>query len=213
VVWQFFRHGIEVLVYIVYVSLVGLVVERLVSRPLPAELGGSNAFAHVLMMGAAAIAAVMLLRHIRTDLAGRRRVGRAASAGLAIGTQAAFGAAGTATLKGATGLRALLRSHERSPWDQVGTAVNDAWQVHGDPQPGYDPVPGAGASSEPGDDPRTRESPAGGRSRQPGPQGGDGSPPGGSAWGPEVVPSASEGMEDDGPAPPPPTTVDPITET
>ena len=31
VVWQFFRHGIEVLVYIVYVSVIGLAVERIVA--------------------------------------------------------------------------------------------------------------------------------------------------------------------------------------
>jgi hypothetical protein len=70
VVWQFFAHGIQTLIYIVYVSVVGLAVERIVSAPLPAELGGTNPFAHVLMMGGVAIAALMLLRHIRTDVSG-----------------------------------------------------------------------------------------------------------------------------------------------
>ena len=41
------------------------------SAPLPAELGGTNPFAHVLMMGGVAVAALMLLRHIRADLSGR----------------------------------------------------------------------------------------------------------------------------------------------
>ena len=45
------RHGIEALVFIVFVSVIGLAVERIVSAPLPAELGGTNPFAHVLMMG------------------------------------------------------------------------------------------------------------------------------------------------------------------
>ena len=78
VVWQFFSHGIQTLIYIVYVSVVGLAVERIVSAPLPAELGGTNPFAHVLMMGGVAVAALMLLRHIRTDVSGR-------SAGVACG--------------------------------------------------------------------------------------------------------------------------------
>ncbi len=71
VVWQFFRHGVEVLVYIVYVSVIGLAVQRIVAAPLPAELGGTNPFAHVLMMGGVAVVALMLLRHIRADLSGR----------------------------------------------------------------------------------------------------------------------------------------------
>jgi hypothetical protein len=60
-----------VCVYIVYVSVIGLAVERMVSSPLPAQLGGTNPFAHVLMMGGVSIAAFLLLRHIRADLAGR----------------------------------------------------------------------------------------------------------------------------------------------
>jgi hypothetical protein len=72
VVWQFFRHGVEVLVYIVYVSVISLAVQRIVSAPLPAELGGTNAFAHVLMMGGVAIVALLPLRHIRADLSRRQ---------------------------------------------------------------------------------------------------------------------------------------------
>ena len=60
-VWQFFRHGVEVLVYIVFVSVIGLAVQRIVSAPLPAELGGTNPFAHVLMMGGVAIVALLLV--------------------------------------------------------------------------------------------------------------------------------------------------------
>lgn len=68
VAWQFFRHGIEVFIYIVFVSLTGLTVESMVSRPLPAEPGGTNPFERVLMMGAVSVAALMLLRHIGADL-------------------------------------------------------------------------------------------------------------------------------------------------
>jgi hypothetical protein len=87
VVWQFLRHGIEVLVYIVYVSVIGLAVERLVSRPLPAELGGTNPFAHVLMMGGVSIVAFILLRYIRADLSGRPpgRGMLGSAAGVAVG--------------------------------------------------------------------------------------------------------------------------------
>ena len=77
VVWQFFRHGVEVMVYIVYVSVIGLAVERVVTAPLPAELGGTSAFAHVLMMGAVSVAALLLGRHLRGDLIGHPRARRA----------------------------------------------------------------------------------------------------------------------------------------
>jgi hypothetical protein len=182
VMWQFFRHGIEVLVYIVYVSVIGLAIERLVSRPLPAELGGNNPFAHVLMMGAAAIGAFILLRHIRTDLsgrpAGRGMGGRVADMGLEVVMQAAFGAAGSAAVGGAKGLHARLRSREYAPWEQLDVAANDARQIHGDPQPGYDPVPGGGENREAGGAPVT------------GGPGGDGTPPGGGG-GPETLPGAN----------------------
>ena len=105
VVWQFFRHGVEVMVYIVYVSAIGLAVERIVASPLPAELGGNNPFAHVLMMGAVSIAAYMLLRHIRADLSGQPRgrglFGRGADVALGLGMHAAVGGAGSAALAGA----------------------------------------------------------------------------------------------------------------
>jgi hypothetical protein len=237
VVWQFFRHGIEVLVYTVYVSVIGLVIERLVSRPLPAELGGTNPFAHVLMMGAAAVAAFILLRHIRTDLSGRGVMGRAANVGLEMGMRAAFGAAGPATLEGARGLRARLRSHEQTPGEQI-DAANDARGVHGDPQPGYDPVPGGGDDLQPGDGGAPVAGPPGEGGRPPGGsgvvpllgqvggapgpglRGGPGGQPGanpfeGGARGEEPPPDDEPPLppEEDGPAPPPPTTVNPITET
>ncbi|KUI36187.1 hypothetical protein AU194_15830, partial [Mycobacterium sp. GA-2829] len=100
VVWQFFRHGVEVLVYIVFVSVIGLAVERLVSQPLPAELGGANPFAHTLVMAGASVAALLLLRHIRADLTGqastRGMFGRATDVAVGMGLHAAVGGAGSA---------------------------------------------------------------------------------------------------------------------
>ena len=146
VVWQFFRHGVEVMVYIVYVSAIGLAVERIVASPLPAELGGNNPFAHVLMMGAVSIAAYMLLRHIRADLSGQPRgrglFGRGADVALGLGMHAAVGGAGSAALAGAKGLGSRLGGG-RTPWEKLDKAADNAADVHGGPQPGVDPVPNA----------------------------------------------------------------------
>jgi hypothetical protein len=146
VVWQFFRHGVEVMVYIVYVSAIGLAVERIVASPLPGELGGNNPFAHVLTMGAVSIAAYMLLRHIRADLSGRPRgpglLGRGADVALGLGMHAATGGVGSAALAGAKGLRGR-GGGGRTPWEQLDKAADRGADVHGGPQTGVDPVPNA----------------------------------------------------------------------
>ncbi|MDG4667940.1 hypothetical protein [Mycobacterium sp. 236(2023)] len=149
VVWQFFRHGIEVLIYIVFVSVIGLAVQRLVSAPLPTELGGTNPFAHVLMMGGVALVGLILLRHIRADLAGRpagRGVfSQAASVAVGMGLHAAVGGAGAAA---AAGGKSLLRrgrgAGENAPWDNTEPSA-----VHGAPQPGFDPIGSIPAVSVP----------------------------------------------------------------
>ena len=146
VVWQFFRHGIEVMVYIIFVSVIGLAVERIVANPLPAELGGTNPFAHVLMMGAVSMVAFMLLRHIRADLSGMPRghrgmVGRAADVAVGMGMHAAVGGAGSAAVAGAKGLRGRFGNRGATPWERQDQAADNAAAVHGPPQPGVDPVP------------------------------------------------------------------------
>jgi hypothetical protein len=153
VVWQFFRHGIEVLVYIVFVSVIGLAVERIVSAPLPAELGGTNPFAHVLMMGGVAVVALLLLRHIRADLSGHAGGGgllrQATSVAVGMGMTAAIGGAGAAAVRGVRGLRRPAGSRtEMTPWERLESEANNAAAVHGSPQPGFDPVPG-GACGQP----------------------------------------------------------------
>ena len=156
VVWQFFRHAIEVLVYIVFVSVMGLAVESIVSGRLPAQLGGTNPFAHVLMMGAVSVAAMMLLRYIRADLSAERPgpglFRQASSVAVGMGMHAAIGGAGGAAVAGAKGLGSRLgRGGGTTPWDQLDAQSADARQVHGGPQPGFEPVPsdrpGAGAST------------------------------------------------------------------
>ena len=145
VVWEFFRHGLEVMAYIVYTSVVGLAIERLVSRPLPADLGGANPFAHVLIMAAASLAALFLLRQMRSEMSGhaggQRLLGRAAEIAVARGIEATAGAAGRAGFEAARSLRSRLRSrHESTPWDGLGGAVDDAPSVHGAPHPGWEPI-------------------------------------------------------------------------
>jgi hypothetical protein len=160
-VWKFFKHPLEAMVFITFVSVIGLAIERLISRPLPAELGGSNPFAHVLMMGGASMAALYLLRHIRADLQGthpgRGILGRGADVALGLGMHAALGGAGKAVLGGAKGLRGLTGRGD-TPWDRMDkqSAANPQ-DVLGPAQEGFDPVPGedgsaagGGAPSAPG---------------------------------------------------------------
>jgi len=157
VVWQFFRHGIEVTTYIVLVSVIGLAVEAIVSRPLPAELGGRNPFAHVLMMGAVCYAALTLLRHVKADLSGRPRgvglLGRATDVAVGAGIRAGVGGAGAATLGGLRGLRRWSGSHGQTPWEQIDAAALDPDEVLGAARSGFEPVPtglGGGSAAAPG---------------------------------------------------------------
>jgi len=157
-VWKFFKFGIEVTVYIVYVGVIGLADERLITQPLPAELGGSNPFAHLVMMAAASIVALYLLRVLRADLEnrppGRGVLGRASDVALGLGMHAALGGVGSAAKDGAGWLGNKLKNGGRPPWDEPlelhGNA--DASQVHGAPAEGFDPVSSDPPAPEPGTD-------------------------------------------------------------
>jgi hypothetical protein len=155
VVWQFFRHGIEVTVNIVYGSVIGLGVERIVANPLPAELGGTSAFDHVLTMAAVSIVALILLRHIRTDVSGRPRggglLGRGMDVAVGMGLRAATGGVGSAALAGANRLSGRpAGGRAPAPWEQLDQADDDAARVHGSPQLGVDPVPNTPGQAGPG---------------------------------------------------------------
>ena len=132
--------------------MIGLAIERLISRPLPAELGGANPFAHVLMMGGASMVALYLLRHIRADLEGghpgRGLLGRGADVALGLGMHAALGGAGKAALGGVRGLRGLV-GRGKTPWEKMDEKATsaDPQEVLGPAQEGFDPVPGDDGSS------------------------------------------------------------------
>ncbi|MBV8930189.1 MAG: hypothetical protein JO152_13795 [Mycobacteriaceae bacterium] len=132
------------MLYIVYVSVIGLAIERLVSRPLPAEIGGGNPFAHVLIMAAASAAALFLLRHVRAEMTpsngGRGVWGRATDVALGMGLSAGVGAAGRAGLHGVRNLRESVRSRrDPPPWEQIDKAAPTT-QVLGEPRPGWDAI-------------------------------------------------------------------------
>jgi hypothetical protein len=105
----------------------------------------TNPFAHVLIMGAASIAAFVLLHHIRTDLSGHRPGGgvlaRATGVAVGMGITATVGAAGSATVKGAKGLARLGRGTDPPPWERLDAAASG---MHGQPQPGFNPIPDGG---------------------------------------------------------------------
>jgi hypothetical protein len=167
-VWRFFKHPLEAMVLITFVSVMGLAVERLISRPLPAELGGASPFAHVLIMGGASLTALSLLRHIRADLHGRTPghgfVGRAVDVGLGLGLRTALGGTGQAVLGGAHGLHKRLGGG-KTPWERLDEqAANNPQQILGPPQDGFAPVPteSHSTSHEPGEAPRTADGPVAG---------------------------------------------------
>lgn len=144
-VWRFFKHPIEVMVFVTFVSVMGLAIERLISRPLPAELGGSNPFAHVLIMAGGSMAALFLLRHIRADLQGQRPgrslLGRTTDVAMGLAMHAGLRGAGSAALDGLRG----LRGKGKTPWEQLDeqSAISNPEDVLGQPHEGFAPVPAA----------------------------------------------------------------------
>ncbi|MEE6140390.1 hypothetical protein SKC41_29265 [Mycobacterium sp. 050128] len=146
-VWRFFKHPIEVMVFVTFVSVMGLAIERLISRPLPAELGGNNPFAHVLIMGGGSMAALYLLRHIRADLQGqhpgRGLLGRAGDVAMGLAMHAGLRGAGSAALGGMRG----LHGKGKTPWEQLDEhSASNPQDVLGQPQEGFSPVPAAAPS-------------------------------------------------------------------
>jgi hypothetical protein len=157
-VWRYFKHPLEVMVYIVFVSVMGLAIERLISRPLPAELGGTNPFAHILIIGGASLTALYLLHHVKADLegrpSGRGLFGRATDVALGLSMHAALGGAGSAALGGARGLRGMFGRGGQTPWDRRDEQADKAGagpeEVLGEPQEGFAPVPNQTDAATPG---------------------------------------------------------------
>ena len=151
--WRFFRHAIEVLVYIIFVSVMGLAVESIVAGRLPAQLGGNNPFAHVLMMGAVSVAAMMLLRYHPRRPVGRttrtrpaRPVPPGRQCPLAWGCTPRSAARAVPPRPGRK-LGSRLRNRGNTQWEQMeADATSNARQIHGAPQPGFDPVPSDGST-------------------------------------------------------------------
>jgi len=211
-VWQYFRHPLEAMVYILYVSVMGLAIERLVSRPLPAELGGASPFAHVLITAGASMVALYLLRHIRADLAGthpgRGVMGRATDVALGMGMHAALRGTGRAALGGARGARGLF-NRRQTPWEKMDEQAASAspQELLGPAQEGFDPVPGEDGSTAAAADASNASASAAPPS--PGPSSGDGGLPpvlgGPPAPAPELVaalnPLAPPGRQPAGKAP------------
>lgn len=111
-------------------------------------------------MGGVALAALMLLRHIRTDVSVRRSGGglwrQASSVAVGMGMTAALGGAGTVAAQGIRGLGRRSDSRcETEPWDRMDT---EAGIVHGAPHTGFDPVPALLNAAETGaQEPETRQ--------------------------------------------------------
>ena len=150
--WEYFKYPIEVMVLVSFVSVMGLGVERLIAKPLPAELGGTSPFAHVVIMGAASMTGLHLLRRIRADLDGhapqRGLLSRGADVALGLGMHAALGGAGSAAIGGAKGLRNML-GRGQTPWERLDEqSAAKPEDVLGAPQEGFAPVPnGANGSA------------------------------------------------------------------
>ena len=185
-VWRYFKHPIEAMVFITFVSVMGLAVERLVSHPLPAELGGASPFAHVVMMAGASMMALHLLRHIRADLDGRAPqraiLGRAGEVALGMGLRAALGGAGKAALGGATGVHTMLGARGKTPWERLDEQANThPDDILGEPLQGFAPIPDGSHSNAGASGPAPPSSGLG-TDRAPGPTSASAAPPG-----PDVV--------------------------
>ena len=87
---------------------------------------------------------------------------------LGMGMHAAIGAAGGAAVAGAHGLGSRLRwRHQQTPWEQIDAAASNPREVHGEPQPGFDPVPNQADGPDPTGSGGSAGEPAGGGNSAP----------------------------------------------
>ena len=160
---KFFGMGLEMFAYTLFICIAGMAIGRVMTNPLPLDLGGDSPVAKILMFAASACVATGLFGTMRADLFGHNRgpIGRFA-----------WGAAGAAaSLVGAKGvstaikaLNARGRGAGKPPWEEMESKVSAIADTLGASNPGFDTIstPKSAASGQSDESGRTVSTGGGG---------------------------------------------------
>ena len=133
---KFLGMGLEMFAYTLFICIAGMAIGRVMTNPLPADLGGNSPVAKMLMFAASACVATGLFRTMRADLFGHK-------AGGPFG-RLAWGAAGAAaSLVGAKGVSTAIKAlgarrggAAKPPWEEMESKVSAIAETLGVKQTG-----------------------------------------------------------------------------
>ena len=132
---------VEMFVYTLFVCIAGMAMARVVTHPLPADLGGNNPVAKMLMFAASSCVTIGLFRTMRAELFGVAH----RQSGLGRLGWSAAGAA--ASVVGARGVGAAMkrlqdrRAHRDSPpWEDLESKIGEVAQSVGASGHGFDSI-------------------------------------------------------------------------
>lgn len=141
---QFGFMFVEMFVYTLFVCAAGMVIARIVTNPLPADLGGTNPVAKILVFGASSWVMIGLFHTIRAELFGiGHRQGMVSRLGWSAAGAAAslLGArAGGAVLKRVQNQRAR---RESPPWEDLDSKISEVAKAVGGSGQGLDTISAA----------------------------------------------------------------------
>lgn len=148
---------VEMFVYTLFVCIAGMAMARVVTHPLPADLGGNNPVAKMLMFAASSCVTIGLFRTMRAELFG---VAHRQGALSRLGWSAVGGAASVVGARGVT--EALKRMHDRRarrdspPWEDLQSKIDEVAQAVGASGKGFDSISddkSSAAGAQTGSDP------------------------------------------------------------
>jgi len=174
---------VEMFVYTLFVCIAGMAMARVVTHPLPADLGGNNPVAKMLMFAASSCVTIGLFRTMRAELFG---VAHRQGALSRLGWSAAGAAASVVGGRGVT--QALKRMQDRRahrdspPWEDLQSKIGEVAQAVGASNHGFDSI---SADKSSGADPQT----GGHTVKSGGEPSGEDSPSAGPAAAPRPVPT------------------------
>jgi hypothetical protein len=154
---KFFGMGLEMFAYTLFICIAGMAIGRVMTNPLPPDLGGNSPVAKMLMFAASACVATGLFRMMRADLFGHSARGPFG--------RLAWGAAGAAaSLVGAKAVSTSIKAFGdrrggagKPPWVEMESKVGAIAATLGASKPGFDTIstPKSGGSDTGGEPGRT----------------------------------------------------------
>jgi hypothetical protein len=137
---KFLGMGLEMFAYTLFICIAGMAIGRVMTNPLPADLGGNSPVAKMLMFAASACVATGLFRTMRADLFGHNARGPFG--------RLAWGAVGAAaSVVGAKALSTSIKAlgarrsgPGKPPWEEMESKVSAIADTLGASKPGFDTI-------------------------------------------------------------------------